>query len=340
MPIPLCCPSCQARLTAPDKAIGRMLPCPACKTKLFVAPPEKSSPPAAVRDEVAVKPSPTELGPKDFENLQDEATELGPEDFEDFDQEPAAKETEDEDFDCEVLDEPEEDEEVVEVLPAEEVMEVLPAEDEEDDPAQRSRLLSLPKIFIKGDKGFDVVGQCGWTLINPQSRKRVGRAVEVQEGAATAARMLLGVGRTLMPSTLEVTEGRDEQFVLSVRRPTRVGSACLEVFDADDRLLGSVEQNLWNILKGDPCWVRDTRERKYMRITEPKRGRWAFHTADGKMAGEFVRESVYLNKIKIYLLPKGGSYYMLFQPCLADRPRDKMLILGIGLGMDLYRSGG
>jgi hypothetical protein len=49
MPIPLTCPTCQVRVTAPEAAVGRTLKCPACHGPVPVtapAAPEPAPPPA------------------------------------------------------------------------------------------------------------------------------------------------------------------------------------------------------------------------------------------------------------------------------------------------------
>lgn len=78
MPIPCICPHCGARFTAPDKAAGRIAPCPKCKQAITIPDPRavvpvqplpSSQPPP--QPQVVVVQAPQQPQ-DDFSNLQSE----------------------------------------------------------------------------------------------------------------------------------------------------------------------------------------------------------------------------------------------------------------------------
>src|SRR5262245_41995906 len=97
MPIALSCPTCRARVKAPDAAVGHTLKCPACKKPVPVAAPppapearangapagaNKGKPPAAADDvyedfEVVDEKSADDDVEQDFEVVEDEAPAEG-----------------------------------------------------------------------------------------------------------------------------------------------------------------------------------------------------------------------------------------------------------------------
>jgi hypothetical protein len=73
MSISLVCPSCQARLQAPDTALGRNRRCPACKTKVKVAAPApEAAPKSEIYEDLEILEDPAAAGSGDFEIVSEE----------------------------------------------------------------------------------------------------------------------------------------------------------------------------------------------------------------------------------------------------------------------------
>ena len=136
MPFTFTCPSCQARLKAPDESVGRVLACPYCKSPLVITRPADPPPTPAPAFSMEIPDDVPLQGDayQDFEVVGD-ADEDGDEPYEDLEVEREGGE------------------DVLEVLPAtaEDLPSVLPAG--EAGPYADSELLRPSRLFIKGRAG-------------------------------------------------------------------------------------------------------------------------------------------------------------------------------------------
>lgn len=360
MPLAIRCPTCKATLKAPDAAAGRTLNCPGCKTPVtFPAAKPKPAPAAShstLPDEMPrLKDDPH---PPKAPAIPDMTL---PEDRPLRDERPAArtapsaKQPEEVYGDFEVIED--EEETVEEVLPAEEeeeldelevvgeddmaeVEEVVPADAGECSAYDDSRLLRLGLLHIRGRTGSLVstmmkMDNAEYDILDPDSGKRVGEALEVRSSGQQAVRFF--VGRALMDTRVEICEGRDRAVLATIRRPPYLWESALEVLDADDRVLATFKRAPFQALTGQPIWLMSPGGRKLLRM-EPRiwEGKMLFLTRDGKKVGEMMTEAAYERRIKIQWNPRGGRYYFSFKRELDARPLDKLLFLCGGLGIDLF----
>jgi hypothetical protein len=342
MPFAFSCPSCQARLQAPDKAVGRVLSCPHCKNPLIVTRP-LNPPPAPDAIQQAAPPAANTEVRKD--------TVAAGEAYEDFEVVGDAD-----------ADEPYEDltveDDIPEVLPAtsQDIPSVLPAGNPLDQLEEvldaeslcaGSELLRLSRLFIKGRASgaaeLFVSTPNSYTLHDPATHRKVGEANEVQDGALTAMHSLLHGSKAWTTARIEVCEGRDHVLLFSVRRPPHLWTSRVEILDPEDQPLGYFTWKAFSRLLSQPFLIHDADGRLVLRLhPEFLRGRLNFLDARGRYLGNMMTEAAYLKKVKLTWVPRGGSYYVTFKEALAGRPQHKLLLLGAALGLDLIdtESGG
>jgi hypothetical protein len=364
MPFAICCPSCQARLKAPDQAVGRVLSCPHCKNPLIVTRPLNPPPPApdlalapeAIKPAAPPPPPPEAAAPAARTEVRQDTVTAGPasEDFE-----VVGEADEDEPYEnLTVEQEGGGEEDIPEVLPATspDILDVLPAGnplDELEEVADveglcaGSELLRLSRLFIKGRAGgaaeLFVSTPNSYVLYDAATRRKVGEANEVQDGALTAMHSLLRGSKAWTTARIEVCEGRDNVLLFSVRRPPHLWTSRVEILGPEDEPLGYFTWKAFSRLLSQPFLVHDADGRLVLRMQpEFLRGRLDFLDPRGRYLGNMMTEAAYLKKIKLSWVPRGGSYYVTFKEVLARRPQHKLLLLGSALGLDLIdtESGG
>ncbi len=327
MPFAFTCPSCQARLKAPDDSVGRVLACPYCKGPLIVKQP--ASPPQP--------PAPA----LNLEIPEDEPAKGDA--YEDFEVVGDAEEDDEPYEDLEIEQEGGAADDIPEVLPAsiEDVPEVLPA-----GPAglyEGSELLRLPRLFIQGGAGsaadLIVSSPNSYDFYEPDTRRWLGEAAEVQDGALTAMHSLIRGSKAWTTARIEVCEGRDRVVLFSVRRPPHLWTSRVEILGPEDEPLGYFTWKAFSRLLSKPFPIHDADGRLALKM-RPQflRGRLDFLDARGRYLGNMMTEGAYLGRMKIDWVSRGGSYYVTFGPRLERRPRDKLLLLGAALGLDLIDS--
>ena len=364
MPFAFSCPSCQARLKAPDQAVGRVLSCPYCKNPLIVTRPLNPPPPALTTAPApdAIKPTPAPASPQapalpavpSLEIRED--TPAASDAYEDFE---IVGDAEDEDEPYEDLTVEQEggrEEDIPEVLPAtsQDIQTVLPAGkplDELDEVADveglcaGSELLRLSRLFIKGRAGgaaeLFVSTPNSYALYDPATRQKVGEANEVQDGTLTAMHSLIRGSKAWTTARIEVCEGRDNVLLFSVRRPPHLWTSRVEILDPEDEPLGYFTWKAFSRLLSQPFVIHDADGRLVLQMRpEFLRGRLHFLDLRGRYLGNMMTEAAYLKKLTITWVPRGGSYYVRFAPELAGRPQHKLLLLGAALGLDLIDTEG
>lgn len=340
MPFAFTCPSCQARLKAPDDSVGRVLACPHCKRPLVVRPP--ANPPAP--------PGAIQLGspeaPARAFNMEIPEDEPAKADvYQDFEVVGDADEDEEPYEDLEIEQEGRAAEDIPEVLPAtaDDVPEVLPAG--EAGLYADSELLRLPRLFIEGRAGgaadLFVSAPNSYDFYEPDTRRWLGEAAEVRDGALTAMHSLIRGSEAWTTARIEVCEGRDRVVLFSVRRPPHLWTSRVEILSPEDEPLGYFTWKAFSRLLRQPLPIHDAGGRPLLEMRpEFLRGRLNFHDARGRYLGNMMTESAYLGRARIAWVPRGGSYYVTFGRRLERRPRDKLLLLGAALGLDLIDSEG
>jgi hypothetical protein len=315
MPIPLICPSCKAKLQAPDAALGRVLKCPACKgeVKVIVAAPAPAPKPAAPAPNPAAK-APAAAQKKAADPADSEVFE----DFEDFEvveDKPAG----DGSKDFEIVG----DEETVE-----DVEEVEAVEDE-GDACERSQLLALREIHLEPgeDNDDDPATPNVYTLYDVEEDRRAGYAHEVQAG-----------GKGARSSRIEVTEGKDDFLVLTVRPAPKDKDAMIEILDGDGKPAGTFKRKPMTP-STKSLWVADHEgEGVFKLVPDPDGGCVVFEGAEGEKVGDVMTESAYEGKKKVRWFRRGWGRYVRFKKALDGRPRDKLLLLAAAVGLDFLET--
>jgi hypothetical protein len=238
----------------------------------------------------------------------------------------AADETAEDEFDVVA-----EEDELLDVVAVEDTLDVVAA----DDSDVTFRLLQLPRLHVRAQSGMFAVTNA-YDLVNPKTKRKVGEAVERPESSQQI--LSLFVGKNVAATKIEVTEGRN-RLVMTIRRAPYFMTATAEIFDADEDKLGSFEIRPFSALTGTPLWISDPKGKQIIKL-EMKlfSGRRYFRNRKGKLLAEWVHELTYEKKlIKFKLAPRGNSFYLLFKELLDERPKDRMLILGASLGLDLLQ---
>jgi hypothetical protein len=244
---------------------------------------------------------------------------------------------------------------VEEIMPAEDVEEaesveeVEEAEEIEEEPeprrdlpewAEESRLLRMRLIHVKPQKVSFVetvarMDNAGHNLVDPDSGRRIGEAVEVRDGAQQAVRYL--VGRTVMETRVEIREGRHGDVLAVIRRPPYLWESALEILDPDNRVLGVFTRTPFSALTKETLWISSKSGKKLLQMRPQSwMGKMVLMSKRGEPLGEMLTESAFEKKIKIYWMTRGCGYYLRFTSALDDRPEDKLRFLAAVIGLDLF----
>jgi hypothetical protein len=250
--------------------------------------------------------------------------------------------------------------EITEITPAgeEDVPEVTLVEDEEDDVAEvvaaededvdeldeveespadsafSFKLLQPSVIFVQGQSGMFSINNA-YDLLNGRTKKPIGEALEKKDDAAVVMRLF--VGNTLVPTRVEVLEGRHRDLVLTIKRPPHLWTSKADIYDADNELLGSFQIQPFSMLMSKPIWITDHNEKKVAKMqAQWMKGKCVYSTPDGKKLAETMSQAVYEQRIVLKWAPRGGSFYITFTKLAEKKPRHKLLLLGTVLGIDLF----
>jgi len=221
-------------------------------------------------------------------------------------------------------------------LAADEEVDELEGVDEQPgaDSAFSFTLLKPSVIFVQGQAGMFSVNNA-YDLLNGKSKKRLGEALEKKDDAATVLRLF--VGNNFVPTRIEVLEGRHRDLVLTIKRPPHLWTSKAEIFDVDGELLGSFEIHPFSTLMSKPIWISDHNGKKVAKMQAMwMQGKCVYSTPDGKKLAETMSQAVYEQRIVLRWMPRGGSFYITFTKLAEKKPRHKLLLLGVVLGIDLF----
>jgi len=233
----------------------------------------------------------------------------------------------------------------VEAADDDEPMEVEAADDDEADDLEvvnrdgagsefSFKLLKPSVLFVRGQSGMFTVNNA-YDLLNGKTQKTLGKALEKKDDSAQV--LALFVGNKLVPTRIEVLEGRDQELVLTVKRPPSMWNSKAEIFDNDDELVGSFEIHPFSALMSQPVWIRDHRDKKVAKMKALwMQGKCLYSTPDDKKLCETMIQAVYEQRIVVRWAPRGGSFYITFTKLADQKPRQKLLLLGVALGVDLF----
>jgi hypothetical protein len=196
------------------------------------------------------------------------------------------------------------------------------------------KLLKPSVIFVQGQSGMFSINNA-YNLLHGKSKKKIGEALEKKDDVATALRLF--VGNNLVPTRIELLEGQERDLVLTIKRPPHLWTSKAEVFDNDDELLGSFEIQPFSALMSSPIWIRDHNEKKVAKmLAQWLKGKCVYSTPDDKKLAETMSQAVYEQRIVLKWAPRGGSFYITFSQLAEKKPRLKLLLLGVVIGIDLF----
>jgi uncharacterized protein YxjI len=209
-------------------------------------------------------------------------------------------------------------------------------------PGSRVGRIGNPSYFRPGEKGmlerqrFLIKEQVAvlktvdtYDIFNPDTGEQVGVAREVPGSWVTLLRWF--ISKHLMPTTVEVREIEDESLLFTIRRPVRFWRQQVEVYDADDHLVGFFKSKLFTL--GGGFWVYDNRGEQFAEV----QGNWigwnfTFLTPDGRELGIVTKKWAGLGK---ELFTSADNYIVSIHDDLLNEPIAKMLLLAAALAIDI-----
>jgi hypothetical protein len=286
-----------------------------------------------------------------MENMVPEEAAEKPADEEEAVEEEAIEEeaVEEEPIEEEAIEEEAVEEDAVEEKPAKKGVTDKPAkkpvakgkkeDDVEEEPAELSEdvenFMAANLFLIKGQSGIFSLN-AAWDFLDPKSKKKIGTAVERPEGVMQALRFFMR--RNWLPSKIEIREQTSNELVFVVKRPAYFFNCTLEVRDANNKLLAKFTYKPLSRLVGKPMQVDRKGGEKFGTCEFYfLKGRVDLMDDNKKELANMQTESAYTKAIKIYWAARGGSYYVTINKPLFDKPRDKMIFLGVTLAMDLLQ---
>lgn len=195
------------------------------------------------------------------------------------------------------------------------------------------KFLSANLFLIKGQSGLFSFN-AAWDFLHPDTKKKLGTAVERPEGMMQALRFFLR--RNWLPSKIEIREEKTNELVFIVHRPAYLFNCTLRIHDADNKLLAKFSYKPLSRMLGRPMPVERKGGEKFGTCEFYfLKGRVDLMDDNKKELANMQTESAYTKAIKIYWAARGGSFYITFNKPLYDKPHDKMIFLGVTLAMDL-----
>ncbi len=194
-------------------------------------------------------------------------------------------------------------------------------------------MLELQRFLVKEQVAFLKTAST-FEIIDPDTRQRVGIA---REEPSTFVKMLRWlIGKRVTPICIEVRETEDESLLLTIRRPVQLWRERVNVYDADDRLMGSFQSKL--MPGGRGFWLYDDQNLLFAELKGDLLG-WdfGFFTPDGRELGAVSKSWAGLGR---ELFTSADNYIVSVHEDLEDQPIAKMLLLAAALAVDIvYFSG-
>jgi hypothetical protein len=194
------------------------------------------------------------------------------------------------------------------------------------DPGQELGLLESQRFLIKERRACGEA-ETTYDVFDQQTQNRVGI---VREEPGSFRRYLPSFLNRLFRSTkLEARETVDEPLVFTVRRTVALWRQGMEVYDADDHLIGYSENR--SLSGRGNYWVYDRRGIPFVEIKRSLQGRrYGFVGPNGRELGVLTSERTE---------SAGGAgaadhdYLVSMSEELAEQPLAKMLLLGAALAL-------
>jgi uncharacterized protein YxjI len=189
-------------------------------------------------------------------------------------------------------------------------------------------MLERQRFFIKEQVAFLKTTDT-YDIFDPDTQEQIGTAVENPGTLITYARFL--INKQLMPTKVEVRELPDESLVFTIHRPFSMWRARVEVYDAEDELVGYFKSKVFSWTGG--FWVYDKNDNQFAEV----KGNWVgwdfkFLTPDGRELGIITKKWAGFAK---ELFTSADNYIVVIDDSLADQPIAKMLLLAAALAIDI-----
>jgi uncharacterized protein YxjI len=189
-------------------------------------------------------------------------------------------------------------------------------------------MLELQRYLIKEQVAFLKTVDT-YDIYDPDTQVKVGVARETVPGWMQFLRLL--ISKTLMPTTVEVREVDEDSLVFRIRRPVRFFRSRVEVFDADDDLVGYFQSKILSWTAG--FWVYDKNDHQLAEL----KGDWLswsfrFLSPDGREIGLVTKKWAGLGK---ELFTSADNYLVSISDDLSQNPIAKMLLLAAALAADI-----
>ncbi len=187
-------------------------------------------------------------------------------------------------------------------------------------------LLELQRFLIKERPAFGEAGTL-YDIFDPRTQKPMG---VIREKSGTL-RKFLGkfLSKRFLTIELEVRETEDESLVFIVHRTMGLWRRRIEVYDADDHLMGYGENRGFSGRGG--FWIYDRRNLPFAAIQVASRGQGCcFLAPDGRELGTVTRERTEPDR---EARAPANPYLVSIDDALAEQPLAKMLVLGAALAI-------
>src|SRR5262249_26579230 len=145
--------------------------------------------------------------------------------------------------------------------------------------------LEHQQFFIRQHVGFGKLASA-YDILDPQSQDILGTARE--EVSAWVLCLRLVMTKQNLPTRIIVREA-DESLLFTIRRPMALFRARVEVYDAEDELVGYFQNKLLSLTEG--FWVYDKQNRQFAEVKGDWKG-WNFRfvAPDGKELGVIAKQ--------------------------------------------------
>ncbi len=189
-------------------------------------------------------------------------------------------------------------------------------------------MLELQRYLIKEHVAF-LKTVDSYDIFDPDTQAKVGTARELVSGWIQFLRFL--VHKSLMPTRIEVREIDENSLVFTIRRPVRIFRSRVNVFDADDELVGYFESKVLSWTAG--FWVYDKNGNRFAEVKgDWKAWNFRFLTPDGGELGIVTKKWAGLGK---ELFTTADNYLVSITDDLSANPIAKMLLLAAALAADI-----
>jgi hypothetical protein len=182
-------------------------------------------------------------------------------------------------------------------------------------------------------KERSVCGQVGATyeIYDPQSQNRVG--IVREEGGAVGKYLPVFLKKLIHSTKLEARETLDESLVFTVYRTIALWRRGIEVYDAEDHLIGYSDN--WIFSERGIFWIYDRRGVPFVEVKASLRGRrCSFVDPEGRELGVLSNEETGTG------IGAGANPHLVsISEELLEQPLAKMLLLGAALAMAIGHHG-